>query len=336
MAPPRDKKPVPSIEIHRYPGLSPKAYEHPADRAATKALGAIPGLDAVVRQLIELGYERAMFQSDLAGSVRLGPTQLPDVWSRWEEVCNGLDLGGGERATPTLYVTQMPAANAFAVGSKHPYCILTSGLVNITDPGEKAAVLAHEAAHMLSDHTLYRTILRILLSLGSTVIPLAGIPLFAIRLALLEWFRASELTCDRAAALVLQNPETVCRTLMVLGGGLPSNQLNADAFMAQAAEYEDWDDGPDRIRRFLGQLSMTHSLPVRRAGELMRWIGSGDYDRIVRGDYPTTDREPGVGEVSADAVSFYADRFRSIFNSAGESVSTMGRRFADWARGGDE
>ena len=35
---------------------------------------------------------------------------------------------------------------------------------------------------------------------------MAGLPLLAVRLALLEWFRASELSCDRAATLVNRDP----------------------------------------------------------------------------------------------------------------------------------
>jgi hypothetical protein len=56
----------------RLTGSSPKAYEHPADRAATAALKSIPALDAVVRKLIELRYERAF--------------RLSNVWSRYENV----------------------------------------------------------------------------------------------------------------------------------------------------------------------------------------------------------------------------------------------------------
>ena len=331
MATTRPKKPNPTLTIRRYPNISPKAYEHPADRAATKALGAIPGLDAVVRQLIEFGYERAMFQADLAGSVQLGEHQLPEIWTRWGMVTDALDLG----RIPTLYVAGAQQVNAFAVGSKNPYAILTSRLVEITDLDEQTSVLAHEAGHLLSDHTLYRTVLRILLTIGSTagLVPFAGIPLMAIRLALLEWFRAAELTCDRAAALVTGDPVLVCRTLMVLGGGLPSSQLQIAAFLAQAQVYEEWEDGPDRLRRFLSQLNLTHSMPVKRAHSIVQWTSSGDYDRIVRGEYVTRDQEPDVAEVSKDAVAFYADRFRSIFESAGESVSKMGKRFAGWVRG---
>ena len=65
--------------VEPYPRISSKAYEHPADRAATAALKAVPMLDTVVRKLIEWGYERALRQAYLANSVRIGENQLPDV-----------------------------------------------------------------------------------------------------------------------------------------------------------------------------------------------------------------------------------------------------------------
>ena len=45
----------PLPEDQRLKDISPKAYEHPADRAATAALQSIPMLDVVVRKLIEFG-----------------------------------------------------------------------------------------------------------------------------------------------------------------------------------------------------------------------------------------------------------------------------------------
>jgi len=71
----------PLPEDQRLLGISSKAYEHPADRAATAALQSIPMLDLVIRKLIEYGYERALRQVFMGGSVKLGPDQLPDAWS---------------------------------------------------------------------------------------------------------------------------------------------------------------------------------------------------------------------------------------------------------------
>ena len=56
-------------EGYRLTGIAPRAYQHPADKAASAALSAIPYLDRVVRKLIELGYERALRQ---VGARRLG------------------------------------------------------------------------------------------------------------------------------------------------------------------------------------------------------------------------------------------------------------------------
>ena len=68
-------------EDQRLAGISPKAYEHPADRAAIAALAQVPLLDQVVRKLIEFGYERALRQVFMGGSVKLGPDQIPNAWA---------------------------------------------------------------------------------------------------------------------------------------------------------------------------------------------------------------------------------------------------------------
>ncbi len=51
----------------------------------------------------------------------------------------------------------------------------------------------------------------------------------------MRWLRAAELTCDRAALLVAQDPRVVISALMKLAGGTPAfaNELNVDAFLEQ-------------------------------------------------------------------------------------------------------
>src|SRR5437588_9322678 len=78
--------------IEPYPNISSKAYEHPADRAATAALKAIPVLDTVVRRLLEWRYERALRQFYLGNAVRVGETQLPELWSSHRHVARILDM----------------------------------------------------------------------------------------------------------------------------------------------------------------------------------------------------------------------------------------------------
>ena len=104
-------------------------------------------------------------------------------------------------------------------------------------------------------------------------------------MALLEWYRAAELSCDRAATLVNRDPLVTCRTLMVLAAGMPSKKLNLDAFVKQGIEYEEWEPGWDKLSRLRIELGQTHAFPVKRVHEVMRWVRSGEYDRIVGGEY---------------------------------------------------
>ena len=318
--------------LHHLQGISPKAYEHPADRAATAALQSIPMMDAVVRRLIEFGYERAFRQFFLAGSVKLGPDQLPEVWTDYERVLASLDMP----EVYALYVTQFPFANAAAIGSGKPMIVVNSATVSLLHADELRTVLAHEVGHILSNHVLYRTALMILMRIGAAArLPIfAGLPLLAIRSALLEWSRASELSCDRAATLVTRDPLITCRTLMVLAGGASSRTLNLDAFLRQVNDYEEWDSGWDKMSRFFAEVSQTHAFPVRRASEIVSWVQSGEFDRILGGNYPRRGDDVDPRGEAGDAVEFYSERFRTIFREAGDGVSSAGGRLSDWLRGG--
>jgi Zn-dependent protease with chaperone function len=318
----------PLPEDQRLKEISPKAYEHPADRAATAALQSIPMLDVVVKKLIEFGYERALRQILLSGSLKLGPEQVPEAWASHRAACARLDLP----EVPDLYLTQFPITNAAAIGAGKPVVLLNSRTVEVLDPDELRTVLGHEAAHVLSGHVLYRTALMILLSIGTRGLPLmAGLPLLAVRLALLEWFRASELSCDRAATLVNRDPLVTCRTMMVLASGVKSSKLNLDAFINQTAQYEEWEPGWDRMSRLRTELGQTHAAPVRRVSQLLAWVRSGEYDRIMRGEYIRRGDPVSPRAEAGDAADHYAERFRGFFRDAEASATKAAEKVGDTA-----
>jgi Zn-dependent protease with chaperone function len=262
--------------------------------------------------------------------VRLGQEQLPGIWVLHREVLNTLDM----ESIPDLYLSQYPEANAFTIGSGKPIVVLNSELIRILGDEGRRVVLAHEAAHIQSDHVLYRTALAILIMLGNSVrLPvLAGLPLMAIQLALLEWSRAAELSCDRAAALVTRDPQAVCRALMVISAGEAADDLNLDAFIAQGMEYSEAGSGLARLTRLLQQLQITHPMPVRRVRLLLDWVREGEYDRMVRGDYLRRGEEPSAREEADAAGAFYGDRVAGAFQLAGTSISDVGQPLADWLK----
>ena len=316
-------------EAYRLTGISPKAYEHPADRAATAALASIPMLDLVVRKLIEFGYERALRQTYLGASVRLGTDQLPGIWTRYQHILGVLDIA----ESYDLYMTAEPIANAMAIGAGKPILVLNSGTVALLDDDELEAVIAHEVGHIASDHVLYRTALQILLRLTGQRLPMAaGLPLLAVQHALLEWSRATELTCDRAAAIVTRDPRVVCKMLMTMSAGARGEDLNLDAFMRQAMEYSEEGEGLDRLQRLLTDMRQTHSLPVKRVHELLAWVRDGEYDRIVGGEYVRRGQERPAREEAADAAAHYSERFKDLFSEAGTHVNSAGQQLSDWLK----
>ncbi|MGI9184972.1 MAG: M48 family metallopeptidase [Solirubrobacteraceae bacterium] len=320
--------------IEPYPEISSKAYEHPADRAATAALKAVPMLDTVVRKLVEFRYERALRQFYLGNSIKIGERQLPDVWTSYQGVGRILDMPDEY----DIYVSSALPFNAVTIGSQKPIIVFGASLLRELGAAEQRGVIAHELGHILSDHVLYMTALDILLR-GVNLPGVVGLPLRAVRAVLLEWRRAAELSCDRAAVLAVRDPQIVCRTLMVVASGMPAARLDLDAFMAQAMEYENWEDSHDRVRRFFIEIGATHSFAVRRVSEVMRWVQSGEYDRIIRGEYRRRGEETNVREEAGDAMEFYSERFRALFRELGENVTSLGsqvgdasQKAADWLR----
>jgi Zn-dependent protease with chaperone function len=311
--------------------ISPKAYEHPADRAATAALKAIPMLDVVTRRLIEYGYERALRQSYLGGSVKLGPRQLPDVYERYREVLEILDMPD----VYDLYVTNWPLANAMAMGAGKPIIVLDSAMISLLDDDELQTVIAHEVGHILSDHVLYRTALAILLGLSNIgrIPMLAGLPLLGLKHALLEWARATELSSDRAATLVNRDPLVTCRLLMALAAGIKSKKLDLDAFLEQAQDFHEPSDGLDRIQRWMLQTRAGHPIAVRRCREVMDWVRSGEYEAIIGGEYVRRGHEPPPRTQAGDAVDFYSERFAGFMRDAGDTVQSVGQQVGGWLRG---
>ena len=119
--------------VEPYPEISSKAYEHPADRAATAALKAVPMLDTVVRKLVEFRYERALRQFYLGNSVKVSERQLPDLWTSHQGVARILDMP----TVPDLYVSRRAGDQRPAIGSQDPIVVVDSALLRVLGPGEQ-------------------------------------------------------------------------------------------------------------------------------------------------------------------------------------------------------
>jgi Zn-dependent protease with chaperone function len=316
----------------RLEGISPRAWEHPADRAALSALQSLPGFDEVLRKIVGAFGERGTRLAFQANAVRVSAKQFPRLQRLWLEVHETLDAP----QVYELYVSQSPAVDAGAYGLDRPWVMLLSGSLRLMSDDEIAFLMGHELGHVLSGHALYHTLLVILVQLA-----LAGFPFLLsavatpVLLALLEWYRKSEISSDRAGLLAMQLPDAAMGTMMRLAGGGIAEEMELNEFLLQAEEYRGADGLIDQVLKVLGTLRSTHPFLVVRAALLRDWIEEGAYDRILRGEYPRRGGDaPGWMDDVAAGVRYYTDSMQGAAEKAGEAARRVREAFERGFRGG--
>ncbi|XP_030544647.1 protease HtpX homolog [Rhodamnia argentea] len=257
-------------------------FRHPLDKQNTLILRAIPGLNDVGKALLGTVTEQVMLLENIGTSVLVSQNQLSDLHQLMIEAAQILNI-----EAPDLYVRQSPVPNAYtlAIGGKKPFVVVHTSLVELLTRKELQAVLAHELGHLKCDHGVWLTFANIL-TLGAYSLPgLGGLIAQRLEEQLFRWLRAAELTCDRAALLVAQDPKVVISVLMKLAGGIPSlaDQLNVDAFLEQARSYDKASSSPAGwYIRNAQTRQLSHPLPVLRAREIDEWSRSQDYQILLR------------------------------------------------------
>ncbi len=278
-----------STKAHKkFAELNKHDYVHPADSRALAALRAIPGIDTALKKLLSVTGESAIRVIFTASAVRVTPHQCPDIYAKAQIACTtlGVDM-------PDLYIQQNPVVNAFTGGVERPVLVLHTGLLERLSDEESLMVIAHEIGHIHAEHVLYLTAARLIEALANAAI--AASPITAVvqsiltgtmRSALLAWARRAELSCDRAALLVTQDPDVICRTMMKLCGGTFASKMNYDEFLKQARDFQkNYDQKAlDRFWADIISSGLTHPFPVWRVSEILKWHESGEYDKLMVGE----------------------------------------------------
>ena len=272
-----------AIKRTHFPDISPKSWQHPADRAALAALKKVPGLDLLLQKVVGGTTERSLRLIHLASTVRVTENQFPKVHKLHKEACAIFNV----EKMPELYVAQTPLLNASAIGVNNPFIVLNSSMVDALDEEELLCVIGHELGHCVSGHVLYKTLLALLIrfSVYFVNIPIGNISLMAIIAALREWDRKSELSADRAGLLVVQNPDVSYKLLMKMAGGPRIEEMDTNEFFLQAAEYEKGGNIVDSVYKLMNLLGRSHPFGVLRLTELKAWVDNGSYGKILGGDY---------------------------------------------------
>ena len=302
------------------PGISSRAWEHPADKGALVALRKLRGFDAVLKALSGLINERAVRLEYLASAIKVDDRQFARLHRLLGEV--GATLDAPE--LPEMYVAASPFFGAATIGMNKPIIVLNSGMVDLLDEEELRFLIAHELGHALSGHAVYHTLLRRLIVLTGVLssIPFGGTGLRVIVAALLEWQRKSELSADRAGLLATQDPQVAFRYHMKSASGGHLDDLDTTSFFAQGTEYDESGDLRESVLRLLLVENQTHPFAVVRARELRRWVDSGAYTAILSGVYPRRDEDAAapLSEAAREAAQSYSESFRNSQDALGKFV----------------
>ena len=288
----------------------------------------LTGFDVLLRKLSGLFNERAMRLGFLASGVRVSDRQFPQINDMVRDGAYILDLP----QIPDVFITQNPLVNAMTLGSDRPFIVITTGLVDLLDPEELRTVVGHELGHVLSGHAVYRTMLYNLILLAQRIawMPIGYLGLRAIILGpggVVPQVRAvlrpggpagrpgrgrGPAGADEAGR---RNPHVGAQP-----GRFPASRRTSTTRSPTSAT------GCSRCMQLQGN---THPFAVVRFAELDRWARSGEYERILAGDYPR--REDDSTTTIADEVRAAAKSYQESWNRTEDPLIGMVRGAAEGA-----
>lgn len=260
--------------------LPSEEYEHPFDKAALQSLRKLKGFDTLVNFFLNWGFVRWEFIQLQGSHFQVTRESCPELYELAHEVAKTLSV----EDFPEIYTEWGYHVNGYTTGYKErTLMVLNSGAIDLLSDAQLRYIIGHEMGHIKSGHVIYHQ-MAAMFSMLIQAVPL-GDALFApIQYALLYWNRMSEFTADRAGLLACQDKDEVIKAIIKMAG-VPMkyfNHLNEEAFIQQAIEFEKLNSGiADAAIRALTIISSTHPWTVYRAGELLKWIQSGEYDRII-------------------------------------------------------
>lgn len=286
-----------------YTGISSEAFRHPLDREAEEALRNLPGFDMVARKFVEFVYERPQFVFLMGNGIQVGPRQYGSLYNIFRECVRDLDI----YPEPTLFITQNPIANAYALGQEQPSVVINSGLLDLLDEDELRSVMAHELGHLKCGHTtliqMARWVMEVAFFIGDLTFGIGNILSRGLILAFYEWLRKAELSADRASLLIVDDLKPVMRSMMKLVGGSTKHghEISLDEFLRQSERYQNLDqDGLNQVYKFLlynniaQGVFLSHPFTVERVHYLQQWSQSSEYQQIRNGNYRRAGAEGSV------------------------------------------
>lgn len=234
-----------SAHHSRFRHMDPAVYRHPLDHEAQDHLKALPGVDNVLKKLLEYSQEAFGEGFFAMNCLRVSDKQFPDLAAKLQVACQTL----GMTTVPELYVAPddlVPGSawGTYSGGLDRPFIVFPSSLLDLLTEEETLAVLAHEIGHFHCNHHALKVAADFLMILKGKVLKKS--PMLAlldsitppVQNALFLWRRKADLSADRTSLLVLQNTRQIAQLLAQHVGGQNLDRVNLDEFLVQASNFD--------------------------------------------------------------------------------------------------
>ena len=179
--------------------LTADDFASEADRNALETLKAMEPVPRIVGRFV--APDSRKLEAWLSrNALRVSPPSRLDTMIRACAEVLGIET------LPRAYVAPFRQLNAFTTGKdESPLMVICAPLLDVLSYAEMEGLVAHELAHVRSSHVLYHSLAESLAT-GAQLITAQytlGLLALPVRMLLLSWYRESEVSADRAAALVL-------------------------------------------------------------------------------------------------------------------------------------
>jgi heat shock protein HtpX len=225
------------------------------------------------------------------GAHEVTPQQAPELHAAIDRLCIQADL-----PKPRVAIAQTQMPNAFAIGrSPHTATVCaTTGLLELLEPGELEAVLAHELTHVQNRDVLVMTIASFFASIaafivqmgfwfggvfggsddnedgpGVIVVILVSAVVYVISFVLLQALsRYREFAADRGSAIITGRPSALITALMKISGNI--QQIPQRDLRAASNELAAFYIFPPKAKQAFATLFATHPPLEARIAALQR------------------------------------------------------------------
>jgi heat shock protein HtpX len=223
------------------------------------------------------------------GAREVSPEQAPQLHAMIERLCIQANL-----PKPRVAIAQTPMPNAFAVGrspKKATVCV-TTGILDLLEPGELEGVLGHELTHVQNRDVMVMTIASFFASIaafitqmgfwfggafddndnngpGFLVVILVSAGVYIVSWLLLQTLsRYREFAADRGSAIITGRPSALISALYRIEGGM--QRIPQQDLRAASGELAAFYIMPPRAKQSIATLFSTHPPLEARVARLQR------------------------------------------------------------------